>query len=153
MTTMVAKYGKRGGDVVEDMVVAVMRRAGDHYVAVRGAQIDKIMKLRVELEGSYAKLMRIGDDSSGGRLDVEADLKAITRKYEELDKAIADASSPVEPVKLPRSETDKLAGDMADGLKGKGGKPMKPFKEQDTQGSGRDISEDFQGRQWQVARG
>ncbi|MDK1376444.1 hypothetical protein QN222_18330 [Sinorhizobium sp. 6-70] len=124
------------------MVTWVMRHAGDHYVAVRGAQIDRVFKLRDELETIYRKVMHFGDDAPS-KADLEAQLAGLVKKYKEIDDALADASRPLEPFTLPPAARDEFAKTFADALTGGGGKPLKNFPEQPTQATVRPHSADF----------
>ncbi|MEJ8560065.1 hypothetical protein QTO30_01605 [Yoonia sp. GPGPB17] len=140
---LTARYGQRGADVVEDMMVVVMRRAGDHYVAIRGAQIDQIMDIRTRIDGIYGGLMRRGGDST---IDVDAELQRLLRDYMELDEAINNASSPVDSFRLLPSEQDALGSRFRGELLDPDGTQSPRFREQDSQAGGRLVDEDFRDR-------
>lgn len=137
---LTARFGRRGTDMVEDLMVVVMRRAGDHYVAVRGAQIDRIMDIRTRIDGIYGGLMRRGGD---GTMDVDAELQRLLRDYAELDEAITDAGSPVESFRLLPSEQDALGARFRGELLEPDGTQRPRFREQESQTSGRVADEDF----------
>ena len=137
---LTSRYGRRGADMVEDLRVVVMRRAGDHYVAVRGAQIDRIMDIRTRIDGIYSGLMRRGGD---GSVDVDAELQRLLRDYAELDEAITDARSPVESFRLLPSEQDALGSRFRGELLEPDGTQRPRFREQESQAGGRMADEDF----------
>lgn len=146
---LVSRHGPHGQDVIEDMLVVVMRHAGDHYVTVRGRQIDKVFQLRSALEDSYHKLMRFGDDA-GDTLDVHAEMDKIVKRYHELDAALADVSKPLEPLVLPPADKDMLASRFHQDLVDRPGRPLKGFPEQSSQAGGRPIERDFADRAGRV---
>lgn len=135
-------HGAAGGEMVEDMVAWVMRHAGDHYMAVRGRQIDKVLKLRLELEAIYKKVMHFGDDAPS-KADLDGDFARLAKKYKEIDAALADAAKPLEPFVLPPAAQDELAKKFHDALSGSGRNPLKAFAEQGTQSTPRPHAADF----------
>lgn len=139
---LVHQHGPHGEELVEDMVTWVMRHAGDHYVAVRGAQIDKVFKLRTEVEGLFREVMKIGDDAPS-KAELDAQLARIIKKYKEIDDALADASKPLEPFVLPPAARDEFAHTFAEALTDGKGKPLKAFAEQPTQATPRPHAADF----------
>jgi hypothetical protein len=139
---LVHLHGPHGEALVEDMVTWVMRHAGDHYVTVRGAQIDKVFKIRGELEAIYTQVMKFGDDAPS-KAELEGQLAKLVNKYREIDDALADASKPLEPFSLPPAARDEFAKTFADALTDGKGKPLKHFPEQPTQAAVRPHSADF----------
>ncbi|WP_232495590.1 hypothetical protein [Novosphingobium kaempferiae] len=135
-------HGTAGGEMVEDMVVWVMRHAGDHYVTVRGRQIDKVLRLRLELEAIYKKVMRFGDDAPS-KADLDGNFARLAKKYKEIDAALADAAKPLEPFVLPPAAQDELARKFHDALTGSGRSPLTAFAEQGTQSTPRPHAADF----------
>jgi hypothetical protein len=120
-----------------------MRHAGDHYVAVRGRQIDKVFALRDELEATFRKVMRFGDDAPS-RAELDGHLAKMVKTYKEIDDALADASKPLEPFVLPPADRDEFARRFGDALKDPQGRPVRGFAEQPSQATPRPHSADFQ---------
>lgn len=141
-TRLVALHGKHGEEMVEDMVAFAMRHAGDHYVAVKGAQIDQIFAIRGEIETIYKSVMTFGD-TAPTKSEIEAQFAKLVKKYKEIDEALVDASSPVEPFVLPPAAQDEFARKFKDALLGPDGTPLKAFPEQPTQATVRPHAADF----------
>lgn len=138
--SLTRQHGPHAAALVEDMMVVVMRRAGDHYQAVRGVQIDRIMDIRTRVDGIYSSLLR--RDST---VDIDAELNRLMRDYAELDNAIADASSPIESFELSPAQRDAIAAQFRQDLldPDSNGLQSGRFLEQDTQSGGRIVDEDF----------
>ena len=141
-TRLVQMHGPHGEEVIEDMVTWVMRHAGDHYVTVQGAKIDKVFKIRGELEAIYKSVMKFGDDAVS-KAELETQFGKLVKKYKEIDDALADASKPLEPFVLPPAKQDEFAKKFKDALTDPQGKPLKAFPEQPSQAAVRPHSADF----------
>ena len=135
---MVRIHGRRAGDLIEDMVLISMRRIGNHHMSVRGAQIDRIMNLRVEVDDLYRRLMR-GDV---GPNDVDVEMARLTRRYEELDDAFGDLAEEVDLAPV-RREIEELGERLEADLQDPTGQRIRNYVEHDHQAAGRTLDQDL----------
>lgn len=136
-----ARHAARGERMLEDLVVVGLRRAGDHYVAIRGAQIDHVIQVRNRLEATYARLTDFGD---GPPPDIDALVQQLGRDYAELDRSLTALTEPVAPPRVSKADADRLVQEAANLNRDPAtGQPHAPFPEQDTQSGGRAIAEDL----------
>lgn len=88
--------------LIDDLLLTALTRLGRNFERVKGKHIDTVVKLRGELDGLFAEMfVAEGAGSKAGmQKALESRLPKIKQHYAELDKAIADATLPLDKMHL-----------------------------------------------------
>jgi len=110
--------GAEAERIIEDVIVSGITRISRQFERIKSKHIDTVLKLRSEIDALYHDIF-IGQEAgtrAGVKKAVEARSGNLKALYGELDKAIGEATLPLEKMKL--LEEMKVAAEVDEGLVG-----------------------------------
>lgn len=101
-------HGAEAERVIDDLLVSGLTRMARHFERIKAKHIDTVVNLRAELDGLYHDIF-IGEHAgtqAGLKQAIDSRIGKIQAKYAELDKALAEATLPLEHMKLAAEADD-----------------------------------------------
>jgi hypothetical protein len=112
--------------MVEDMLAVALHGAGEHYLKLKGAAVERIVKARMDLLGIFEKI-----STEGARADVKKHLPDLKKIYDDLNNDLGNLQKPLDadppPAALKENIAERIRKEVAKMLPGKSTAKLRPI--------------------------